>query len=208
MDVFRAIEQRRSVKHFDPQHRMSPQETRCLLHNALLAPSAFNLQHWRFVLLQDPAMRQQVRQLAWDQPQITDAALLVIICGDRNAWQRQPQRHWAHLPETQQELILAAIDQYYRDKPQVQQDEVIRSGALAAQNLMLAAKALGYDSCPMIGFDFTAVGQLIELPADHAIVLMVAIGKKTREPWPRGSQLSLEDICFSDRFSIPCQLTD
>ncbi len=66
--------------------------------------------------------------------------------------------------------------------------------------LMLVAKEMGYDSCPMDGFDFDAVGKLIRLPKDHVIAMFVAIGKGLREPWPRGGQRPLKEVVIENRF--------
>jgi nitroreductase len=76
----------------------------------------------------------------------------------------------------------------------------MRSCGIAAQTLMLAARAMGYDSCPMDGFDFDAVGKLINLPADHVVAMCVAIGKPTKEAWPRGGQLPLSEVVIENRF--------
>jgi nitroreductase len=65
---------------------------------------------------------------------------------------------------------------------------------------MLAAKALGYDSCPMIGFDPARVATLINLPEDHVIGLMVTVGKAATEARPRSGQLALEEVVVTDRF--------
>jgi nitroreductase len=71
---------------------------------------------------------------------------------------------------------------------------------IVAQTLMLAAKSLGYDSCPMDGFDFEKVAQIISLPDDHVIAMFVAIGKGTKEAWPRPGQLSLNDVLVKNVF--------
>jgi nitroreductase len=76
----------------------------------------------------------------------------------------------------------------------------MRSCGLAAQTLMLAAKAMGYETCPMDGFDFDAVGELVGLPEDHVLSMMVAIGKKTKDAWPRPGQLPLAEVVLRDRF--------
>ena len=68
------------------------------------------------------------------------------------------------------------------------------------QTLMVAAKAMGYESCPMIGFDHDAVAKLINLPDDHCIGPMVAIGKGTKNAWPKPGQLSLSEIVIENRF--------
>jgi nitroreductase len=67
--------------------------------------------------------------------------------------------------------------------------------------LMLAAKELGYDSCPMDGFDFDAVARLISLPEDHVISFMVAIGKGTQPAWPKPGQLPYEEVVIENRFA-------
>ena len=82
----------------------------------------------------------------------------------------------------------------------MQRDEAMRSCGIAAQTIMLAAKSLGYDSCPMDGFDYEKVAQLIRLPDDHVIAMFVAIGKGTKQPWPRPGQLDLADVVVKNMF--------
>jgi nitroreductase len=200
LNVSTAIETRRSIKHYDPTHRMSDSEVERLMSLAMLTPTAFNIQNWRFVLVQDPELRKQLRAASWDQAQVTDASLLVVLVADLNAWQREPARYWKNAPQEVQDLLVPAIDQYYRSKPQVQRDEGMRSCGMAAMTLMLAAKEMGYDSCPMDGFDFDAVAKLLNLPPDHTPAMYVAIGKGTKEPWPRGGQLSITEVVIRDKF--------
>ncbi len=97
--------------------------------------------------------------------------------------------------------MVPAIDDYYRDKEQVQRDEAMRSCGITAQTLMLAAKSMGYDACPMDGFDFEKVAELIRLPAEHVIAMFVAIGKGIKEPWPRPGQLDLNEVMIENRFA-------
>ena len=200
MNVTTAIETRRSIKAYDPNHRMSETEIERLLSLALLAPSAFNIQNWRFVLVRDPTLRGEIRQVAWDQAQVTDASLLIVLCADLKAWEHEPARYWKNAPQPVQDFLVPAIGQYYQGREQVQRDEAMRSCGIAGMALMLAAKEMGYDSCPMDGFDFDAVGNLIKLPTDHVISFMLAVGQGVKEPWPRGGQLPLRDVVITDRF--------
>jgi nitroreductase len=200
LSVADAIQARRAVKAFDPGHKMTEQETERLLSLAVFAPTAFNIQNWRFVLLRDPAQRLRVRALAWDQAQVTDASLLIVLCADLKAWDKEPARYWRNVQKPVQDFMLLAIHQYYAGREQVQCDEAMRSCGIAAMTLMLAAQEMGYDSCPMDGFDFDAVGKQINLPPDHAIAMFVAIGKGIKEPWPRGGQLPLSEVVVEDRF--------
>ena len=200
MELIDAIQSRRSHKVFDESHKLTPSEIDKLMKLAILSPTAFNIQHWRFVIITDQKLRQQIRKVSWDQSQVTDASLLIVLTGDLMAWNKNPKRYWKNAPEKVQDYLIPAIFDYYHGKPQVQRDEVMRSCGMAAMNLMLAAKDLGYDSCPMDGFDFEQVSKLLELPEDHIPAMFVAIGKSTQEPWPRPGQLTLEEIVKYNHF--------
>ena len=200
MHIDEAIQTRRAVKVYDSSFKLSQEEKDELLRTALLAPSAFNLQHVRMVEVADPALRAQIREVGWNQAQMTDASMLVVFCAQVDSWEKNVRRVWEGTPSEVQELMAGAIDNYYRDKPQVQRDETMRSCGLMAQTLMLAARGKGLDSCPMDGFDLEAVGKLINLPDNHVIALMVAVGKRAAEPKPRVGKLPFEEVVIRDRF--------
>jgi len=200
MHTLEAIRSRRSVKHYDPDHLMTAEEANEILSLAVLSPTAFNIQNWRFVVVDDADLRRKIREVSWDQAQVTDTSLFIIICADLKAWEKEPGRYWANSPKEVQEFMLPAIDAYYRGKDQVQRDEAMRSCGIAAQTIMLAAKSMGYDSCPMDGFDFDKVAELIQLPDDHVIAMFVAVGKGTKEAWPRPGQLDLDEVVVKNLF--------
>ncbi|NUF13853.1 nitroreductase family protein, partial [Acinetobacter oleivorans] len=80
MNVIDAIRNRRAVKRFDPAFQLSDDNKKQLLQEVLAnAPSAFNLQHWRPVVIEDAELRQKIRTIAWDQPQVTEASLLIVL---------------------------------------------------------------------------------------------------------------------------------
>jgi len=201
MKTVDAIRSRRAVKHYDANHEMTEEEVNELLSLAVLSPTAFNIQNWRFVVVTDPALRKQIREVAWDQAQVTDTSLFIVLCADLKSWEKQPGRYWVNAPQEVQEFMIPAIDDYYRGKDQVQRDEAMRSCGIAAQTLMLAAKSMGYDSCPMDGFDYEKVGELVKLPDDHVIAMFVAIGKGTKEAWPRPGQLELDEVVIKNSFT-------
>lgn len=200
MDTLTAIESRRSIKHYDPEHRMPAEDVEKLLSLAVLSPTSFNIQHWRFVHVKDPETRRMLRAAAWGQAQVSDASMLLVMCADNDAWKRQPERYWQDAPEAVGEMMVPMIGQFYDGREQIQRDECMRSAGLAAQTLMLAATSMGYGTSPMIGFDEEAVARIINLPADHVICMMLAIGKGTKEPFPRGGQLSLDEVVITDSF--------
>jgi nitroreductase len=200
MNIFDAIEQRRSIKHYDSQHKMREEDILQLVDMARLSPTSFNIQNWRFVVVQDPELRQKIRNESWDQAQVTEASVLFILCADLKSWDKEPMRYWRNAPEEVQNMIVPMIGNFYRGHEQTQRDEAMRSVGMAAQTIMLTAKAMGYDSCPMIGFDADAVAKLINLPEDHVIGMMLPIGKKIKDPEPRSGPLDRNDILIKDSF--------
>ena len=90
LDTFSAIMQRRSVKYYDPDYKISEAEVNKLLELALLSPTSFNMQNWRFVVVQDQALKEEIWLASWKQNQIKDASLLLVLCADLNAHERNP----------------------------------------------------------------------------------------------------------------------
>ncbi len=200
METLTAIESRRAVKHFDPAHRLTPEEINQLLNAARLAPTSFNIQNWRFLVMTDPDLRKELRAAAWDQAQVTDASAVFLLCGDLNAPFKQPERYFENAPPAVRDQMTPMISGSYRDQPQLQRDEVMRSVGMAGQNIMLAAKALGYDSCPMIGFDFNRCAELIRLPEGFIIGFMIVVGKALKPAWARPGRLPDAEVVFYDTF--------
>ena len=200
MNVNQAIVERRSVKAYDPHHKMTEQEISALMSLAMLSPTAFNIQNWRFILVTDPVLRQQIRAVSWNQAQVEEASLLIVLTADLNAWAKQPERYWQNAPKAASDILVPMIGHYYGNNPQVQRDEAMRSCGMAAMTIMLAAKEMGYDTCPMDGFDFDAVGKLLNLPADHTPSMFVVVGKALKEASPRGGQLAMDEVVVYNKF--------
>lgn len=201
MDVFDAIYQRRAVKHYDPDHKMSEDEITKLMEAAIQSPTSFNIQHWRFVLVTDPELRAKIRQAGNDQAQMTDASLLIIMTADEKAWKKNPERYWKNAPPEVAKMLVDWMGPFHEGREWLQRDEAFRSIGIASQTIMLAAKGMGYDTCPMIGFDFDKVSELIGLPEDHVIGNMIAVGKGTKAAWPKPGQLPLDEVVVRNKFA-------
>jgi len=201
MNVKETIEARRSVKHYDPDHVMPEEDLAELIRLTKLAPSSFNMQNYRILVVRDAEVRQQIRATAWDQPQVTDASVLFILCADLTAHQENPSTYWAHAPQEVQDILGPMIQPFYEGKDTLIRDEAMRSSALAGMTLMLAAKDMGYDSCPMIGFDGEKVAELINLPQHYALSFMIPVGKQAQPGWERGDRLADERVVAYDKFA-------
>ncbi|MBJ7538656.1 nitroreductase family protein [Marinomonas transparens] len=200
MNTLDTIQARRSIKQFDKKHLISDVDFQTMIKAGMLAPTSFNIQHWRFLQITDKEKRRQLQDAAWGQVQVTEASELLIITANTKAWDQQPERYWKNTTEETRDTLVNMLKDFYRDREWLQRDEAIRSGAMAAQNIMLAATELGYQTSPMIGFDMEKVSELIRLPENHVIVMMLAIGKGTTDAWPRGGQLELDEVLIKDHF--------
>ncbi len=116
-------------------------------------------------------------------------------------YQRRAVKHYDSGHEFRDDEIHKLMGPFYLGNDQLQRDAAMRSCGIAGQTIMLAAKAMGYDSCPMIGFDAAKVAELINLPDDHVVSFMIAVGKATKPAWPKPGQLPLEEVVVHNRFA-------
>ncbi len=199
MNVFEAIKARRSVKAFDSDHQLSEQELRSLLTAAALAPTSFNMQNRHMVVVLDREVKSRLHAAAWGQEHVRDASAVIVLTGDLDAYKRT-DRYLRDAPDEIQELLTPMITGFYGDNKQLLRDEACRSVSLAAMNLMLYATEMGYESCPVVGFNPVQVTEILNLDETHPPLLMVVIGKGTKDPQPRMGFLNFEEQVSIDRF--------
>lgn len=200
MELTQAIERRRAVKKYDTEYEISEADFRALVELATQSPSSFNIQHWRFVDVTDKEARQKIRAAAWDQAQVTEASKLLVLCADVKAWEKNPERYWNNAPQAVSEMMVPMIKSFYEGREWIQRDEALRSVGIISESLMLNASAMGLDTCPMIGFDQEAVGEIINLPEDHIIGMIIALGKRREEPFQHGGRLNFETVVVNNKF--------
>ena len=200
MDVFEAVSTRRAIKKFDPNYKMSSDDVKKLMEHVILSPTSYNQQNWRFVYATDQDVKEKISEAARGQAQPRDGSLVVVLCGDMTAWKTEPLRYWKNHPTEKQELVKASLERKYSTDTQAQRDEAVRSCGMAAQTIMLAARDMGLDSCPMVGFEYDELAKVINLPENHLIVMMVVVGKRSEDAAQRGGQLSLNEVAFENKF--------
>jgi len=200
MDTFDAIRTRRAIKKFDSSHRMSADDVNLLMELAVLSPTSYNQQNWRFVYTTDQTVKEKISKAARDQAQPKDGSLVIVLCGNLNAWKEDPLRYWRNNTAEKQELVKNSLARKYENSPESRRDEAMRSCGFAAQTIMLAARQMGLDSCPMVGFEYDDLAEVINLPEDHMIVMMLVVGKRAEDAAERGGQLSLDEVFFENSF--------
>ena len=176
MNFFELAAQRHSVRQYETGVEIGDDELRQIFSAVILSPSSFNIQHWRFVVVRDDERRAALRKLAFGQAQVEQASAVVLVCGRLDAYE-DATRIYADADQQSRDKYVPMIEGAYRDQPALQREEAIRSGSLAAMSLMYAAKAAGWDSGPMIGFDADKVCAYLGIDERTIPVMMVVIGK-------------------------------
>ncbi|MHC4550431.1 MAG: nitroreductase family protein [Planctomycetota bacterium] len=173
----KAIRSRRSLKTFDPSHALDDATLREIFDLVTRAPSSFNLQHWRFVVVRDQERKDQLCAASFGQRHVAEGAAVVVVAAKLRAHE-DAERAQVHVPDDAlRAKLVREIEGYYAANPQFQRDEAIRSASLAAMTLMLVAESKGLGTCPMIGFNPKQVTEVAALPEGCFPVMLVVLGK-------------------------------
>lgn len=190
---------RRTQREFDTSHMMSDEDLNTVIDAARATPTSFNIQNWRFVAIRDRGIKEKIKRAAWDQPQVAVNSVLIAVCADLNAWNDNTERYWDANGEDTAKNMAGMTRGFYDKNPEMQRDEAMRSVGMAATAIMLAATDLGYASSPMIGFNPVDVGTAINMPANHVVGMLIAIGIPQGIPHPK-TQLTRAQVMIYDFF--------
>lgn len=199
MTVTEALRKRRSIKSYDPDFQISPEEISEFLKICLETPSSFNLQHWRIAVVTDQAQKDALCAASWGQRQVADASFVLFIAGDVRAHETA-ERYWEGAPDGVQEKMAGLIRGFYAN-PQLQRDEVIRSCSLLGMSLMLAATERGWATCPMIGYDENKVKDILGIPPRWIPALMITVGRGIKDAYAKTGQLDYSETVFYNSFN-------
>ncbi|WP_139490544.1 nitroreductase family protein [Brevibacillus dissolubilis] len=197
---------RRSANNFDPDVKISKSELEGLFELAKFAPSAYNLQHAHYLVVDDPQLKLQVKEAAHHQYKVGTASAAILVLGDMDAYKDaeriyEGMLHLGMMDEVHYRETIDHIYAAYQD-PEFRKEEAIRNASLSAMQFMLIAKAKGWDTCPMIGFDPEQMRSLLRIPDRFQIAMMITIGvEKTNRPRPRGYRKPVGEFVHFGPFS-------
>ena len=186
--VFKKIsEKRRSINFFDT-NRDVPEETLVeMVDLAANTPSSFNLQPWNLMVLRQAEEKERLRPLAWDQPKVTEAPVVLIVLADKTGWQEgHPvfEKNWEEMLRSgtmqtdQRDWFLNATQSLYNWSGDANLAFAAKNTGFFAMSLMYAATSLGLETHPMDGFDHEAVQKRFKIPDSYWIPLLLAVGYK------------------------------
>lgn len=181
------VKERRSASNFLPDHPIAKNELNEMFELVALAPSAFNLQHTKYVTVLDPDVKEKLKQAANGQYKVFSSSAVLLVLGDKQAYQQaagiyEGLKVLGVLNKQEYDHMVQDTVSFYENKgEQFKRDEAIRNASLSAMMFMLSAKEKGWDTCPMIGFDAEAVKQILNIGDQFEVVMMITIGKEKRE---------------------------
>ncbi len=181
---------RHACKKFDPQRTISAEDFQQILEFGRLSPSSFGMEHWRFVVVQTPAMREKLREACWGQAQITDSSHVVVILAKTAAV--EPYSDYVKslfarrgLPAEAEQAYLARYAAHNEHEVRPYMNTFAWSSKqcyIALANMMTGAASLGIDSCPIEGFSKTGVEALLGVDtAQYGAAVVVAFGYRAGE---------------------------
>lgn len=206
MEFTKIMTERRAVNFFDPAKPVSDDQLKKIIETAALSPSGFNLQPWQVIVVKSPADKERLKEVAWKQPKITDAPVVLILLADRDGWKAgHPtfEKNWQNMvdlgyikPE-QRGWIEGGTKSIY-EGGEKSLAFAVKNASFFGMALMLAAKDAGLDSHPMDGFDHEGVRKAFNIPDSYFVPMLIAIGhfNEKYKIMPPKWRKSYEEIIF------------
>jgi nitroreductase len=202
-----AIANRRATRSFDGSP-MPPEDLKRIIEAGLQAPSGYNLQPWRFVVVRSPDQRKRLRAASYNQAKVEEASAVVVACGDADGWRNGDLDEMLRLgreggmSENYAEQAKSTIPEYLSNHPNLPM-WLNRHVMIAFTTMMLMAEVLGYDTAPMEGFEEEKVREVLRLPLSYHVVALLAIGHaKGPQKFP-GGRFSMSRTVSGEEYGKP-----
>ncbi|HEY4356681.1 MAG TPA: nitroreductase family protein [Acidobacteriaceae bacterium] len=200
-----AIRERRATASFDGEP-IPASDLRQILDAGLHAPSGYNMQPWRFVVVQNPEQRRKLRAASYNQAKVEEASAVIVACGDRDGWRKDLDEmlrlgRAGGMPESYaaqaQESVPAYLSSFTEDQMTGWLNKQVM---LAFTSMMWMAEVLGYDTAPMEGFEQQKVCETLKLPMSYWVVALLAIGHRQGPDKFDGGRFEMSHTVFSEEF--------
>lgn len=193
------IRERRSVRKYDPSFKISQEEILDILKEAALAPSSSNLQPWKFLVIQDEETKKELRMIANNQEQVETSSAVIAVLGDREMYRNGEKVYRSsyeagYMDETTMSRMIENTNKLYPSAPVAIRENIASfDTGLISMQLMLIAKARGYDTVPMGGFNKQQFLEKFNIDERYMPVLLLALGKAAQPGHPT-TRIPVEEI--------------
>ena len=200
-----AIAERRATPSFDGAP-IPADDLKQIVDAGLLAPSGYNLQPWRFIVVRSPEQKKRLRSASYNQAKIEEASAIIVACGDADGWRRDldlmlEQGLEGGMPESYAEQARSTVPNYLSSfSNEKMHGWLNKQVMLAVSFMLLTAETLGYDTAPMEGFEQDKVHEALRLPLSYFVVSLLAIGHLKGPDKFFGGRFDINHTVFSEEF--------
>jgi nitroreductase len=208
-----AIRERRATQSFEdvPIHDADLEK---IVRAGLEAPSGYNLQPWRFIVVREREQKKKLRAAAFGQPKVEEASVVIVACGDPEGWKNGDLDEMLRLAkqngyggDQEHNYARGAITGFLGSPPGTPAGLAPsfavwanRHTMIAFTTMMWAAETLGYDTAPMEGFEEDKVKALLKIPESVRVVALLAIGRSKGKDKVYGGRFDASRTVFGEEW--------
>jgi len=203
-----AIRERRATPSFDGAN-IPEVDLKQILQAGLDAPSGYNMQPWRFIVVQSPEQKRRLRGASYNQPKVEEASAVIVACGDADGWRKDLDEmlrmgREGGMPEGYAHQAQAAVPNYMSSFSSEQMKGWLNKMVMiAVTHMMLMAEVMGYDTAPMEGFEQEKVHEVLRLPMSYHVVALLALGHLKGPDKFSGGRFEMSHTVFGEEYGKP-----
>ncbi len=201
------IAERRATPSFSDEP-VEPEDLERILEAGRHAPSGYNMQPWRFIVVRSAAQKKKLRAVCFNQAKVEEAPVVIVACGDADGWRSGDleevlrEGREGGMPESYAAQVEEQVPHFLANLPDMEA-WLNRQVMIAFTHMMLMAEALGYDTAPMEGCEFEKVHDMLRLPLRFKVVALLAIGKRQGKDKFNGQRFPLSRTTFEEEYPKP-----
>jgi len=205
--LLQLIAERRATPSFDGSP-IPDEDLIAILEAGLLAPSSYNLQPWRFVVVRSAEQKRRLRSACFNQAKVEEASVVIVACGDADGWRNGDLDEMlrmgraAGMPESFAHQARINIPNYLGNHPNLSA-WLNRQVMLAFTTMMWTAESLGYNTAPMEGCEQDKVHSVLKLPLSYEVIALLAIGRAKGQSKFNGGRFSIGRLVSSEEYGVP-----
>ncbi|WP_339268271.1 nitroreductase family protein [Paenibacillus sp. FSL W8-0187] len=189
MSVREILEQRRSVRHYDPHYKVESETLAALIEGASKSPNGNNIQATRYLVIDKPDLKNMLLPIAFHQQQVIEASVLIVVLGDYQAFEKEniiniheDGFQKGYFDASLRDYLANAAIQYYLNKSKEDLKlELVRDASLASMSLVLLANEAGLHTITMSGYDSEQLKSALQISDRYEDVMLIAIGKGIKQ---------------------------
>lgn len=205
-----AIAERRATPSFDGVP-IPDADLKKILEAGLSAPSGYNMQPWRFIVVRADDQKKRLRAASFNQPKVEEASAVIVACGDADGWRNGDLDEMIRLgreggmTENYADQARTNIPGYLANHPNLTA-WLYKHVMIAFTSMMLMAEVMGYDTAPMEGFEEEKVRDVLKLPLNYRVVALLALGHLRGDDKFYGGRFSMARTVFDGEYGKPLSL--